>query len=63
MRALPRLHPSMSPSWNGELAIDADVLSWARQQCPRNHECYSWRSIPTTNGTPLLQRIYALLEL
>jgi len=26
MRALPRLHPRLSPSWNGELATDADIL-------------------------------------
>ena len=28
---LPRLHTRISPSWNGELATDADILSWARQ--------------------------------
>jgi len=39
MGALPRLHPRMSPSWNRELAINADVLSWAQQQCPRDHGC------------------------
>ena len=50
----------MSPSWNGELATDADILSWARQQFPRDMDAAAggaFLSLTISQATALVEKM------